>query len=93
VPDLDRTIEGEHDIRTYLAARGIDYWRAEPNEPVATDAPAEALLAAYQRQIDDLSAQGGYVTAGTRIYVNKSAQPWSGEGVTLEPGAHAVKRP
>jgi hypothetical protein len=51
----------------------------------------------YAFMIDHRTLEGGAVRTtlsdGTRIYVNKSAQPWSGEGVTLEPGAHAVKRP
>jgi 1,2-dihydroxy-3-keto-5-methylthiopentene dioxygenase len=63
VPEQDRTIEGVDAIRDFLAPRGIDYWRAEPGTPVAADAPADELLAAYKEQIDDLSAKGGYTTA------------------------------
>jgi 1,2-dihydroxy-3-keto-5-methylthiopentene dioxygenase len=63
VPEEDRTIEGVDQIASFLAQNGIDYWRAEPGTPVAADAPAEELLAAYKTQIDDLSAQGGYTTA------------------------------
>jgi 1,2-dihydroxy-3-keto-5-methylthiopentene dioxygenase len=63
IPELDRTIEGADAIRDFLAPRGIDYWRAEPGTPVAADAPAEELLAAYKPRIDELSAQGGYTTA------------------------------
>ena len=37
--------------------------RVEPDVPVAPDAPADALLAAYRVMIDDLKARGGYVTA------------------------------
>jgi 1,2-dihydroxy-3-keto-5-methylthiopentene dioxygenase len=63
VPEEDRMIEGFDEMRDFLAARGIDYWRAEPGTPVSPDAPSEVLLAAYKKQIDELSAQGGYTTA------------------------------
>jgi len=63
IPEEHRIIEGADDVRTFLAAHGVDYWQAEPSEPVAADAPADALLAAYKSQIDVLCAEGGYVTA------------------------------
>jgi len=63
IPDLDRTIDDADEIRTFLAARGIDYWQATPDAPVAADAPSDALLLAYGKQIDELKKQGGYVTA------------------------------
>jgi 1,2-dihydroxy-3-keto-5-methylthiopentene dioxygenase len=63
IPELDRKIEDENEIRTLLSAFGVDYERAEPNVPVSADASADALLAAYKTKIDELSAQGGYVTA------------------------------
>ena len=42
---------------------GIAYARWEPSHPVPADAPAEAVLDAYSREIDRLKAEGGYVTA------------------------------
>jgi 1,2-dihydroxy-3-keto-5-methylthiopentene dioxygenase len=63
IPELDRTIEGDDAVRAFLADCAIDYERATPNQPVGTDAPAEAVLAAYREQIDDLNRRGGYVTA------------------------------
>ena len=63
IPDLDRTIDDADEIRAFLAARGIDYWQATPDAPVAADAPSDALLLAYGKQIDELKTQGGYVTA------------------------------
>lgn len=63
IPELGRTIERAEDVREFLAGLGVDYWRTEPSVPVAANAPPEALLAAYQPQIDALSAQGGYVHA------------------------------
>jgi len=63
IPDEDRTIEGFDDVREFLETRGIEYERAVPGTPVAADAPAAELLAAYQTKIDELKARGGYVTA------------------------------
>lgn len=63
IPEEQRSLTDVHEITAYLAARGIDYERAEPAAPIASDAPAEAILAAYKTKIDELSARGGYVTA------------------------------
>jgi 1,2-dihydroxy-3-keto-5-methylthiopentene dioxygenase len=63
IPELNRTIEDPGEIAAFLGAHGCNYERAEPGTPVAPDAPAEVLLAAYKTRIDELSAQGGYVTA------------------------------
>src|SRR5690348_11449753 len=63
IPELNRTIEDAGEIAAFLGAHGVDYERAEPGTPVAADAPAEALLSAYKTKIDELNAQGGYVTA------------------------------
>ncbi|MCC7007225.1 MAG: cupin domain-containing protein [Acidobacteria bacterium] len=90
IPELERTIEDPDEIREFLAANGVDYWRAAPDVPVPSDAPAEALLEAYKARIDELSAQGGYVTAdvidvfpntpGLDAMLNKfSAEHWHDE--------------
>jgi 1,2-dihydroxy-3-keto-5-methylthiopentene dioxygenase len=63
IPELDQTIEGVDAIRTFLASKGVDYEIAEPYVPVSADAPAEEVLSAYKSKIDELNAQGGYVTA------------------------------
>ena len=63
IPELDQTIENADDVRAFLAARGVEFEIAEPGMPVAPDAPSEVLLLAYRRQIDELNARGGYVTA------------------------------
>jgi 1,2-dihydroxy-3-keto-5-methylthiopentene dioxygenase len=63
IPERQQTIEEAGAIRAFLEAQGIDYERAEPDVPVPADAPAEALLAAYKAKIDELNAQGGYITA------------------------------
>ena len=49
-------------MRAFLAPRGIDYERTA-DIAVAPDAPADGVLAAYNEKIDELKAQGGYVTA------------------------------
>lgn len=61
--DEDRTLTDEQQIAAHLAACGIDYERWQPDQVVAEDAPAEAILQAYAREIDKLKARGGYVTA------------------------------
>lgn len=63
IPERQQKIEDAGEIRALLAPFGVDYARVEPNAPVAPDASADELLAAYQETIDTLSAQGGYVTA------------------------------
>ena len=63
IPELQQKIEGEDAVRAVLAPVGVDYERAEPGTPIAADAPAEDLLAAYKDKIAELSARGGYVTA------------------------------
>ena len=50
-------------VATFLAAHGIDYERWEAEADVGADATAEAVLAAYGRQVDTLKARGGYRTA------------------------------
>jgi 1,2-dihydroxy-3-keto-5-methylthiopentene dioxygenase len=63
IPAESRVVEGEDAVRAFLAPYGIDYERAVPGRPVAADAPAADLLEAYKDKIDELKAQGGYVTA------------------------------
>jgi 1,2-dihydroxy-3-keto-5-methylthiopentene dioxygenase len=63
IPESNRTIEDAAAIAAFLHAYGVDYDRAEPGLPVPADAPADVLLAAYKTKLDELSAQGGYVTA------------------------------
>jgi 1,2-dihydroxy-3-keto-5-methylthiopentene dioxygenase len=61
--DQDWTLTGEQEITNYLARCGIDYERWQPAHPVADNAPAEEILSAYAKEIDQLNARGGYVTA------------------------------
>ena len=59
----DKTLKTHDEIVSGLASHGIDYERWQPAHPVADDAPAEEILQAYSREIDELKIRGGYVTA------------------------------
>ena len=63
VPSEGRVFRDAGEVSGFLARYGIDYERWIPREPIAADAPAEALLAAYAQEVDALKARGGYVTA------------------------------
>ena len=58
-----RTLRERTEVAAFLAGYGIEYERWIPEHPVAADAPADAVLAAYAREIDTLKARGGYATA------------------------------
>jgi 1,2-dihydroxy-3-keto-5-methylthiopentene dioxygenase len=53
----------EHSIRQCLKEFGIDYERWSPGHELSDDALPEEVLSAYAKEIDQLKAQGGYVTA------------------------------
>jgi 1,2-dihydroxy-3-keto-5-methylthiopentene dioxygenase len=53
----------EKGIRECLNSYGIDYERWTPAHDVAPDASADEVLRAYEKEIDELKARGGYVTA------------------------------
>jgi 1,2-dihydroxy-3-keto-5-methylthiopentene dioxygenase len=61
-PDTDVRFDGESEIRSELAALGIDYecWSLDR---VGADATADSVLTAYAAEIDDMKRRGGYVTA------------------------------
>jgi len=61
-PQEDRIVENEAEIRLSLAALGIDYERWDLSR-VPADASADAVLAAYAAEIEDMKQRGGYVTA------------------------------
>jgi 1,2-dihydroxy-3-keto-5-methylthiopentene dioxygenase len=62
VPDDGRTIEGDDHVAAFLDAQGIAFERW-PERPLAADATATDVLAAYREDVDRLKARGGYVTA------------------------------
>lgn len=68
-PAEDRQIDGESAIRAELAQLGIDYERWSLDR-VPADATADAVLAAYGNEIDEMKRRGGYVTADV-IDVNR----------------------
>ena len=59
----NKTVSNEAEITALLATHGIEYERWNPAHTVADDAPAEEILRAYAREIDELKQRGGYVTA------------------------------
>lgn len=59
----DKTITGTDEIASTLGRYGIDYERWTPSHPVADNAPADEVLQAYEREIEDLKQRGSYVTA------------------------------
>jgi 1,2-dihydroxy-3-keto-5-methylthiopentene dioxygenase len=63
IPAQDATLRDAEEIAAFLAPHGIEYTRWTPEHDLALDAPADAVLAAYAREIDALKARGGYVTA------------------------------
>jgi len=69
-PETNQHFEDEASIQSELAALGIDYerWRLDL---VGDDASAEAVLAAYSDEIEEMKRRGGYVTADV-IDVNSS---------------------
>ena len=63
IPAEERTLQTSESITTFLAAHGITYERWESDRRVPSDAAPEAVLGAYADKVDQLKAQGGYVTA------------------------------
>jgi 1,2-dihydroxy-3-keto-5-methylthiopentene dioxygenase len=61
-PEENTTFEDEPQIRSELAALGIDYesWNLDR---VGADASADEVLAAYSSEIEEMKRRGGYVTA------------------------------
>ena len=59
----DKKLTNTDEIAANLTSHGIDYERWTPSHPISDDAPPEAILNAYSREIDDLKTRGGYVTA------------------------------
>ena len=62
IPAEEKTLHDEQLIRAELWTLGVDYERWDLSR-VAEDAPAEAVLAAYADEIDEMKRLGGYTTA------------------------------
>jgi 1,2-dihydroxy-3-keto-5-methylthiopentene dioxygenase len=63
IVDQDRTLTDKQEIAAYLKTCGIDYEQWSPEHSVKDDAPAEEVLSAYAKEIDELKTRGGYATA------------------------------
>ena len=63
IPAQDVTLRDEAQVGAFLAHYGIEYERWSPEQAIGAEAPADAILAAYGREIERLKARGGYVTA------------------------------
>lgn len=63
IPETGETLIDNKAISDYLAGRGIEYARWTADHPVSVDAPAEEILRAYAKEIEQLKEKGGYVTA------------------------------
>jgi 1,2-dihydroxy-3-keto-5-methylthiopentene dioxygenase len=63
VPAESRRITDPAEITTFLAAHGIHYDTWPLEDRVDPAAPAEAILAAYAPEIEELKRRGGFVTA------------------------------
>src|ERR1044072_3210296 len=61
--DKGKRFTNAEEIAANLTSHGIDYERWTPSHPVSDDAPPEAILDAYSREIENLKTRGGYVTA------------------------------
>src|ERR1700719_1851240 len=62
IPDQQRSLHEQTEIRDYLAGIGIEYERW-PLTDVTADASAEQTLSDYAAQIEEWKRRGGYVTA------------------------------
>jgi 1,2-dihydroxy-3-keto-5-methylthiopentene dioxygenase len=63
IPDEQRTMSQQSEIRDYLAGIGIEYERWPLADDVTPEASAEQILNAYAPQVEELKRRGGYVTA------------------------------
>ena len=59
----DKVLTSAEEIAAELSVHGIEYERWTPSHPIADNAPAEEILDAYSREIEELKTRGGYVTA------------------------------
>jgi 1,2-dihydroxy-3-keto-5-methylthiopentene dioxygenase len=62
IPAEEKTLHDEQSIRVELAPLGVEYERWDLSR-VADDASADAVLAAYAAEIDEMKRLGGYTTA------------------------------
>ncbi len=63
VPDEGLTIRQETEIKAYLASVNIGFERWQSDHEIADSSTVEEILNTYAREIEELKASGGYVTA------------------------------
>jgi 1,2-dihydroxy-3-keto-5-methylthiopentene dioxygenase len=63
IPDENRSLQEQGDVRDYLAGIGIEYERWQTVAGIGADASPEEILSACEEQIAELKSRGGYVTA------------------------------
>jgi 1,2-dihydroxy-3-keto-5-methylthiopentene dioxygenase len=63
IPSENIVLSQADEVGAFLRRYGIDYERWTLDRPLASDATADDVLAAYGREVDALKARGGYVTA------------------------------
>ena len=63
IPADDAVISEPAAVTAFLADHGIDYERWTPEHSLDAGATSEAVLTAYERDIEPLMARGGYRTA------------------------------
>ena len=63
IPDEQKTLTDEAEVRRHLAGIGVCYERWEPAHALADGASAEEVLDAYAVEVERLKSRGGYVTA------------------------------
>lgn len=63
IPDKGIKIEDPEEAEKYLSSIGITYERWNTDYPVDETSTQEEILAAYEKEIEELKQSGGYTTA------------------------------
>jgi 1,2-dihydroxy-3-keto-5-methylthiopentene dioxygenase len=63
IPDENRSLQEDGQIREFLRGIDIDYERWETEIDIPKNASSDQILRAYEKQINELKKHGGYVTA------------------------------
>ena len=63
IPDKGIKIENPDEVEKYLSSIGITYERWNTDYPVDETSTQEEILAAYDKEIEELKQSGGYTTA------------------------------
>jgi 1,2-dihydroxy-3-keto-5-methylthiopentene dioxygenase len=63
IPDENRMVREQDEVRDYLAGIGIEYERWQLPADLPIDSSSDEILSAFTEQIEELKRRGGYVTA------------------------------